>query len=133
MFRRGRLVMSAVVSIGLALIGGTIHPVSGPVIEDGILLFDRGRIVAVVVNAALRGIAGEDKVLHVVVADQHLLVAIGERVQPGIGVLLLLIEVGDVELLLVGVAVAEQPHAAVDVAEDEAAEVAGERLRPGTN
>lgn len=31
----------------VALIHGTIHPVSGPSIEDGILLFDAGKIVAV--------------------------------------------------------------------------------------
>jgi imidazolonepropionase-like amidohydrolase len=31
----------------VALVGGVIHPVSGPAIEDGILLFDKGKIVAV--------------------------------------------------------------------------------------
>ncbi|MDE0736309.1 MAG: amidohydrolase family protein [Pirellulaceae bacterium] len=29
----------------IALVGGTIHPVSGPVIHNGTLLFDKGRIV----------------------------------------------------------------------------------------
>lgn len=29
----------------IALIGGTIHPVSGPVIENGTILFDKGKIV----------------------------------------------------------------------------------------
>src|SRR5215469_16167537 len=31
----------------LALVGGTIHPVSGPAIEGGVLLFDAGKIAAV--------------------------------------------------------------------------------------
>jgi len=31
----------------VALVGGTIHPIRGPAIERGILVFDRGRIVAV--------------------------------------------------------------------------------------
>ena len=30
----------------IALIGGTIHPVSGPAVENGVLLFDEGRIVS---------------------------------------------------------------------------------------
>ena len=29
----------------IALVGGTIHPVSGPVIHNGTLLFDKGRII----------------------------------------------------------------------------------------
>ncbi len=32
---------------GIALIGATIHPVSGPVIEEGMILIDAGRIVEV--------------------------------------------------------------------------------------
>ncbi|MBW3599758.1 MAG: amidohydrolase family protein [Planctomycetes bacterium] len=31
----------------VAMVGGTIHPVSGPAIENGVLLFDDGKIVAV--------------------------------------------------------------------------------------
>ena len=31
----------------IALIGGTVHPISGPAIEDGTVLFDDGKIVAV--------------------------------------------------------------------------------------
>lgn len=31
----------------IALVGGTVHPVSGPAIENGIVLFDQGKIVAV--------------------------------------------------------------------------------------
>lgn len=31
----------------VALVGGTIHPISGPSIERGTLLFDKGRIVAI--------------------------------------------------------------------------------------
>ena len=31
----------------IALVGGTVHPVSGPAIENGTVLFDKGKIVAV--------------------------------------------------------------------------------------
>ncbi len=31
----------------VALVGGTVHPVSGPAIEKGVVLFDKGKIVAV--------------------------------------------------------------------------------------
>src|SRR5437870_5328415 len=31
----------------IALVGGTIHVVSGPAVEKGMLLFDKGKIVAV--------------------------------------------------------------------------------------
>ncbi|MFP6673381.1 MAG: hypothetical protein VB857_18370, partial [Pirellulaceae bacterium] len=31
----------------VALVGATIHPVSGPVLENGTLLFEKGRIVRI--------------------------------------------------------------------------------------
>ena len=31
----------------IALVGGTVHPVSGPAIEGGTVLFDGGKIVAI--------------------------------------------------------------------------------------
>lgn len=37
----------------IALVGGTIHPVSGPVIEKGTVLFEKGRITAVGTGIAL--------------------------------------------------------------------------------
>ncbi|HIG48202.1 MAG TPA: hypothetical protein EYQ20_17865 [candidate division Zixibacteria bacterium] len=37
----------------IALVGGTIHPVSGPEIENGTILFDNGRIVAIGTNVTL--------------------------------------------------------------------------------
>jgi imidazolonepropionase-like amidohydrolase len=37
----------------IALVGGTVHPVSGPAIEKGIVLFDAGKIVAVGADVAL--------------------------------------------------------------------------------
>ena len=55
--------------------------------------------------------------------------AVVERVEEAVGVLLLLAEIDDVELVPVGVQGAEQTHAPVGVAEDEAAKIAGERLR----
>jgi imidazolonepropionase-like amidohydrolase len=37
----------------IALVGGTVHPVSGPVIERGTVLFDRGKIVEVGENVRI--------------------------------------------------------------------------------
>lgn len=37
----------------IAMIGGTVHPVSGPEIPNGIVLFDAGRIVAVGTDVAI--------------------------------------------------------------------------------
>src|ERR1041384_8167761 len=79
-------------------------------------------------DAGLGGEAGPDEVLAVEVADQHVLVPRREGVQPAVGVLLQHAEEGQVELVAVGLQVAEDAHAAVDVVEDEAAEVADERL-----
>jgi imidazolonepropionase-like amidohydrolase len=39
----------------IALVGGTVHPVSGPTIENGTVLFDGGKIVAVGRDVALPG------------------------------------------------------------------------------
>lgn len=37
----------------IALVGGTIHPVSGPVIENGTIVFDKGRITAIGANVEI--------------------------------------------------------------------------------
>ncbi len=37
----------------IALVGGTIHPISGPAVKNGTLLFDKGRIVAIGDNIKL--------------------------------------------------------------------------------
>jgi imidazolonepropionase-like amidohydrolase len=50
----------------IALVGGTIHPVSGPAIEGGVLLFDLGKIVAVGREVAL-----PDRTEKIDVAGQH--------------------------------------------------------------
>jgi len=39
----------------IALVGGTIHPVSGPTIEQGTLVFDDGRITAIGQNVEIPG------------------------------------------------------------------------------
>ncbi|HEY4310675.1 MAG TPA: amidohydrolase family protein [Pirellulales bacterium] len=55
----------------IALVGGTIHPVSGPVIEHGTLVFDGGKITAVE-----KGIA--------VPAEAHFVDVSGKHVYPGL-------------------------------------------------
>ena len=54
----------------IALVGGTIHTVSGPVIENGTILFDKGKIVAVGTTVDLP--AGTEKI------DVH-----GKHIYPG--------------------------------------------------
>lgn len=46
----------------IALTGGTVFPISGPKIEDGVVLFDRGRILAVGSKDAVKIPAGADRV-----------------------------------------------------------------------
>jgi imidazolonepropionase-like amidohydrolase len=50
----------------IALLGGTLHPISGPTIEDAIVLFDDGKIVAVGKDVALPA-----KVLKIDIAGKH--------------------------------------------------------------
>src|SRR5256885_16162083 len=74
------------------------------------------------------------KVLPVDVRDQHLLAApLPQRIEAAVGVLLAAVEEGQVVLEAVRGVVTEEAHAGVGVAEDEAAEVAGERLRAGAD
>ncbi len=55
----------------IALVGGTIHPVSGPVIEHGTLVFDKGKITLIE-----KGIA--------VPAEAHFVDVSGKHVYPGL-------------------------------------------------
>ena len=40
-------VIGAAVAAPVAFLGGTVHTVSGPVIDDGVVVIEDGRIVAV--------------------------------------------------------------------------------------
>ena len=74
------------------------------------------------------------KVLPVEVGHEHFLPApLPQRIEPAVGVLLAAVEEGEVVLIAIRGVVAEEAHAGVGVAEDEAAEVAGERLRAGAD
>src|SRR5207253_1820292 len=91
------------------------------------------RFVVVVVKTRLRRISGEDEVLAIIVRNDHLLFAVSERVELAIGVLFLLIEPDEIELIAIREARPEETHRAVRVAENEPAKIARERLRPGAN
>ena len=86
-------------------------------------------VVAHVVDAELLRVAVDEEVLPVEVGDGDLLIAELQRVQAGVGVFLQPVEDGQVVLVAIGGVVAEDAHAEVRVVEDEAAEVAVERLR----
>src|SRR5262249_26283205 len=96
--------------------------------QKAVLVKLEAGVVVVGGGAELRRVTGKDEVLDVIIRDDEVLVAVVERIQLAVGVLFEWAEIDEVELLTVGVAVAEQAHAAVDVAENEAAKVAGERL-----
>ena len=98
--------------------------------EPVLVVLDRGRVV-VVVQAHLGRVAGKDEVLAVVVGEEQVLAAVVERVQRGVGVLLPLAEIHQVELVAIRELRAEEPDAPVDVREQEAAEVGVERLGAG--
>ena len=79
--------------------------------QEAVLVELERRRVVVVVQADLRRVAGEDEVLAVVVGEDQVLAAVVERVELAVGVLLPLAEVGQVALVAVGVAGAEEPDA----------------------
>src|SRR5439155_24380091 len=93
-------------------------------------------VIAVVVKAQLRGVAGPDRILAVVVRDRYVFlariedIAHEDTVQAAVGVLLERTEVGEVVLVAVRAVVAEEADAEVVVGENEAAEVAAEALDP---
>ena len=85
--------------------------------------------VVQIVAVEQQGVAGPDEVLPEVVHDAEVLAArVEDAIQPAIGVLLEGAKVDEVELITVGAQVAEDSGAESVVAEDEATEVAGERL-----
>jgi len=51
----------------IALVGGTVHPASGPIIEGGVLLFEDGKIIAVG-----RDVAIPENAMRVDCTDQHI-------------------------------------------------------------
>ena len=114
--------------IGVDLVGLKDADGIGPD-EKAVVVEMDGRLVVVVVEADLRGIARHEEVLPVIVHDEHVLAAIVERVQAAVGVLFELVEEQDVELVAVGKPRPEEADGAVRVAENEAAKVAHERLR----
>ncbi len=86
------------------------------------------RIVFVVMEAGLNGIARLDEILPVKIGDHHLLVAVAKGVQAAVGVLFQHREIGQVELIAVGIQVPVEPHARLLVGENEPAEIAGEAI-----
>src|SRR5581483_4470157 len=84
------------------------------------------------VNAEFLRIPAPEKVLHVQVGNSNLLAAPLEvRIESAVGFLFAAIENRDVVLIAVGCLVAEEPDSKIRVGENEAAEVAAERLRAG--
>ena len=88
--------------------------------------------VAVVGVDPLGGIPEEGEVLAVQVADHDVVLAelVGDVVEPAVGVLLQAPEPGQVVLVDVVVAGAEEPYPELVVLEQEPAEIRGERLDP---
>src|SRR5262245_26861814 len=84
-------------------------------------------------DASFDRVTRDEEVLVIPVRDNNVLRPILERVETRVGILLLLPEVDEVVLVAVAVGGAEEADGSVDVGEDEAAEVAHERLRPRTD
>src|SRR5687768_13453628 len=77
-------------------------------------------------------VAGTEEVLPVEIGHGHALFApLVKDVQAAVRVFLEAVEDGQVVLVAIGRPVAEQAEAEVGVGEDEAAEIAGERLDAG--
>ena len=74
-----------------------------------------------------------DGILPVIVGDENLLLPGVEGIEEAVGVFLALVEHDQVELVAVRQPRAKQSDRAVQIAEDETSEVAGEGLRPGAD
>src|SRR5207302_9446728 len=85
--------------------------------EEVVLIEVERRTIMVVMNAELGRVAGKEEILPIIVGDVDVLMAALERVQFAIGILLLLIEPEQVELIAVGQPRAEDADGPVGVAE----------------
>src|SRR3954468_17704661 len=80
-------------------------------------------VIEAAMQAPLRCVAGPKKILPVKVGDEHLLIAFVKCIQFRIGVFLPQVEGSQVVLESIVAPIAKEPHACVDVIENEAAEV----------
>src|SRR6185436_5552784 len=119
-----------VVRPDLVLPGGADR--RGPRQEVVLVELER-RIVLVVVEAGLNGVAQLEKILTIQVGDEHLLLARFQAVQGAVSVLLQHVEVGQVIDIAVGLEVAEDAEAGLLIVEDEPAEIAIEGLDAGAH
>ena len=99
--------------------------------QEAVLVeLERGGVV-VVVETDLRRVAREKEVLAVVVGEEQVLAAVIERVKCRVRVFLPLTKIDEVELIAVRESRAEEPDTAVNVGEQEPAEVADKWLSAG--
>ena len=78
-------------------------------------------------------VTGKHKVLPIVVHDQRILMSIIKCIEQAVRVLFGLVEKDDIVLVLVAQSISKDSDSAVDVGEDKAAKVTGERLRTSTH
>src|SRR5437870_5194655 len=97
-----------------------------------IILIEFGaRLVVIEVITDLCCVTRPDEVLAIVIGDDCVLMPVVECIEKAVGVFFRLIYEYDVELVAVGVAVAEETNHAVGVGEYKSAKVANKELRPG--
>ncbi len=102
--------------------------------QDAVAVVLEALLVVQLVDAEFLGEPFDEEVLPIEVRDTDLLAApLRQCIEAAVRVLFALVEDGQVVLEAVRGVVAEHPDAGVGVGEDEAAEVARERLRANAN
>src|SRR5262249_20817202 len=86
------------------------------------------RMIVVEMEAEQRGVTVPVRVLSEDVGDVDALIAEVRRVQLAVGIFFELMKGDGVELIAIVRIIAEQAHAEIDIAEDEAAKIRDERL-----
>ncbi len=101
--------------------------------EKTVVVVVDGGIVFVVVNAQLRGVTLEQKILAKHIGDDHLLIAQGHRIQAAVGILFEEIKIRDVILPPIRIEIAEDADAWLFFHKQETAEVAIKTLNAGAH
>src|ERR1051325_2589106 len=87
--------------------------------DTAVLIVMRAAMIEICVETDLRGVTFPNKILPIQIRDDYFLVAIIERVQFGIGVLLAHVEYGQILLKTVIIAINKNAPAQIDIVKNE--------------
>ena len=102
--------------------------------EEAVVVVVEARVVFVERADKFRGVAGEEKILEINIAEQHLLMtAVESGVEAAIGIFLEKIEIGGVVFDAIAVKIAEDADGGLFIDEKKAAKIGVELLDSGAH